>query len=90
MCAWCPSRTSGRIRRFAGLAFALFVLSIRRGSALATAMEARGFGGTGPRTWARPSAFGAREVLLVAVGALIAATAVVVAVVTGQWEFLGT
>ena len=80
----------GRIRRFAGLAFALFVLSIRRGSALATAMEARGFGGTGPRTWARPSAFGAREVLLVAVGALIAATAVVVAVVTGHWEFLGT
>ncbi len=48
----------GRLRRLAGLAFALFVLSIRRGSALATAMEARGFGGDVRRTWARPSRFG--------------------------------
>jgi len=80
----------GRIRRFAGLAFALFVLSIRRGSALATAMEARGFGGSGPRTWARPSTFGDREVVLVVVGGLIAVAAVAVAVATGQWVFIGT
>ncbi|MEO6533873.1 MAG: energy-coupling factor transporter transmembrane component T [Pseudolysinimonas sp.] len=79
----------GRLRRFAGLAFALFVLSIRRGSALATAMEARGFGGTATRTWARPSPFGRREVLLILVGALIAAAAVVAAVATGQWAFIG-
>jgi energy-coupling factor transport system permease protein len=78
-----------RIRRFAGLAFALFVLSIRRGSALATAMEARGFGGTTTRTWARPSAFGAREVLVLALSGVIAATAVTAAVVTGQWAFIG-
>jgi energy-coupling factor transport system permease protein len=52
-------------------------------------MEARGFGGSGPRTWARSSRFGAREVLLIVVGALIAATAVTVAVVTGQWVLLG-
>ena len=78
-----------RLRRFAGLAFALFVLSIRRGSALATAMEARGFGGSTPRTRARPSRFGAREVLLIVVGAVIAATAVTVAVVSGQWVLLG-
>ncbi len=37
----------GRLRRFAGMAFALLVLSIRRGSKLATAMEARGFGAPG-------------------------------------------
>lgn len=80
----------GRVRRLPGLVFALFVLSIRRGSALATAMEARGFGGDGPRTWARPSHFGAREVLLIAVGAALAATAVVVAVTTGQWVFIGS
>jgi energy-coupling factor transport system permease protein len=79
----------GRVRRLAGLAFALFVLSIRRGSALATAMEARGFGGNEPRTWARPSRFGGREVLLIAVGAALAAAAVVVAVATGQWVFIG-
>src|SRR6185312_9202522 len=34
----------GRVRRFLGMAFALLVLSLRRGSKLATAMEARGFG----------------------------------------------
>jgi len=79
----------GRLRHLAGLAFALFVLSIRRGSALATAMEARGFGGDLPRTWARPSPFGAREVLLIVVGAGLAATAVVVAVATGQWVLIG-
>ena len=38
-------RRRGRVRRFLGMAFALLVLSIRRGSKLATAMEARGFGG---------------------------------------------
>ncbi|HEU0207011.1 MAG TPA: energy-coupling factor transporter transmembrane component T [Pseudolysinimonas sp.] len=79
----------GRIRRLAGLAFALFVLSIRRGSALATAMEARGFGGDVQRSWARPSRFGIREVLLIVVGAVLAATAVVVAVATGQWVLIG-
>ena len=78
-----------RLRRFAGSAFALFVLAIRRGSALATAMEARGFGGDGPRTWARPSRFGLREWLLIVLSALIAAIAVVVAVVSGQWAFIG-
>ncbi|MGT2426666.1 energy-coupling factor transporter transmembrane component T family protein [Amnibacterium kyonggiense] len=38
---------SGRVRRSAGQAFALLVLSVRRGGVLATAMEARGFGGPG-------------------------------------------
>lgn len=78
-----------RLRRLAGLAFALFVLAIRRGSALATAMEARGFGGNGPRTWARPSRFGLREWLLIGLSAIIAAMAVVAAVVSGQWAFIG-
>ena len=79
----------GRLRRFAGLAFSLFVLSIRRGSELATAMEARGFGGSAARTWARPSRFGLRDVLLIGLSAVIAAAAVVAAVVTRQWAFIG-
>jgi energy-coupling factor transport system permease protein len=79
----------GRLRRFAGLAFALFVLAIRRGSSLATAMEARGFGGSAPRTWARPSRFGLHEVLLLALSAVIAAAAVIAAVASGQWAFIG-
>lgn len=79
---------TGRLRRAVGMAFALFVLSIRRGSALATAMEARAFGAPGPRTWARPSRFGWREGMLLVVGATISATAVAVAVVTGWWNFI--
>lgn len=75
----------GRIRRFAGQAFALLVLSIRRGSKLATAMEARGFGGSIARTWARPSVVGRREVLVVTVAVLVAACAVTAAVAAGTW-----
>ncbi len=78
----------GRIRRFLGMAFALLVLSIRRGAKLATAMEARGFGAPGRRTWARESRFGAAEWLLLAVGAGISGIAVAAAVVTGAWNFI--
>lgn len=76
----------GRIRRFAGAAFALLVLSIRRGSDLATAMEARGFGAPGPRTWARPSRFGVPEVALLLLGAGIGAVAITAAVAVGAWN----
>ncbi|WP_454114050.1 energy-coupling factor transporter transmembrane component T family protein [Microbacterium maritypicum] len=78
----------GRIRRFLGMAFALLVLSIRRGAKLATAMEARGFGAPGRRTWARESRFRAAEWLLLAVGAAISGIAVAAAVVTGAWNFI--
>ncbi|WP_292788591.1 MULTISPECIES: energy-coupling factor transporter transmembrane component T family protein [unclassified Microbacterium] len=78
----------GRIRRFLGMAFALLVLSIRRGAKLATAMEARGFGAAGRRTWARESRFGAPEWILLAVGAAISATAIAAAVATGAWNFI--
>jgi energy-coupling factor transport system permease protein len=79
----------GRIRRTIGIAFSLLVLSIRRGSKLATAMEAKGFGGPQQRTWARESRFGAREWLVLALAALIAAVAVVAAKATGHWNFIG-
>jgi energy-coupling factor transport system permease protein len=79
---------SGRLRRFAGQAFALLVLSIRRGSKLATAMEARGFGSSIPRSWARASLFGAREWMVVALAAAIVLAAVGTSVLTGHWNFL--
>jgi energy-coupling factor transport system permease protein len=79
----------GRVRRFVGQAFALLVLSIRRGSKLATAMEARGFGGPTKRTWARPSRFGWPEALLIAIGLVVAAAAITAAVLAGTWRFLG-
>lgn len=78
----------GRIRRLLGMVFALLVLSIRRGAKLATAMEARGFGAPGQRTWARESAFGAREWMLLLIGALISAAAIAAAVLTGSWNFI--
>lgn len=78
----------GRLRRFFGMAFALLVLSIRRGAKLATAMEARGFGSDIPRTWARTSTFGGREWALMAVGLAIAVIAVTAAVLTGAWNFI--
>lgn len=79
---------SGRLRRFATQAFALLVLSIRRGSKLATAMEARAFGGPTPRTWARESVFGWREWALIGIGALVAAISVTVSVAVGSWNFI--
>jgi energy-coupling factor transport system permease protein len=79
-----------RLRRTAGQAFALLVFAVRRGSKLATAMEARGFGAYATRTWARPSTFGRREIALVAAGVIIAATAISLSVCTGAWNFIGT
>jgi energy-coupling factor transport system permease protein len=79
----------GRVRRFAGQAFALLVLSIRRGSKLATAMEARGFGGALKRTWARPSRFGWPETALLCIGIAVAGAAIAAAVLAGTWRFLG-
>ncbi len=79
---------SGRIRRFLGMAFALLVLSIRRGAKLSTAMEARGFGAPATRTWARPARFGWQEWMLVFAGAAISAIAIAAAVLTGAWNFI--
>lgn len=78
----------GRVRRFLGMAFALLVLSIRRGAKLSTAMEARGFGADVRRTWARPARFGAREWMLLLAGAAISASAIIAAVATGAWNFI--
>ncbi|HEV7848047.1 MAG TPA: energy-coupling factor transporter transmembrane component T [Mycetocola sp.] len=69
-------------------AFALLVLAIRRGSKLATAMEAKGFGSDTPRTWARPSRFGFAEAVLLAIGVVIAGSSVAAAVFAGTWSFI--
>ncbi|MFT4220087.1 MAG: energy-coupling factor transporter transmembrane component T [Microbacterium sp.] len=77
---------AGRLRRVLSMAFALFVLAIRRGSALATAMEARAFGAPGPRTWARESRFGAGDWMLLLAGVAISAAGLTVAVVVGSFR----
>lgn len=78
-----------RLRRTLGQSFALLVFALRRGTKLATAMEARGFGAYPDRTWARPSTFGAPEYALVAAGIAIAAVSVAVSVTYGAWSFIG-
>ncbi|WP_197380441.1 energy-coupling factor transporter transmembrane component T family protein [Mycolicibacterium mengxianglii] len=79
-----------RVRRAAGQAFALLVSAIRRGSTLATAMEARGFGAHPTRTWARPSAIGWRDVALICAAFAIIAVALTTSVGTGHWNFIGS
>ncbi|NHI15779.1 energy-coupling factor transporter transmembrane protein EcfT [Microbacterium sp. CBS5P-1] len=75
---------TGRIRRLVGMAFSLVVLAIRRGTHLATAMEARAFGADTPRTWARDSPWGWREWALVAAGLAISGIALAVTTATGH------
>lgn len=74
----------------AGTAFSLLVLALRRGSALAIAMEARGFGSGIRRTWAREARFGGPEVALCVIGALIGVAGIVAAVIAGSWSPLGS
>ncbi|WP_376765682.1 energy-coupling factor transporter transmembrane component T family protein [Agromyces agglutinans] len=76
----------GALRRFATMAFALLVLAIRRGSKLATAMEARGFGSDHPRTWARPSTVGWPDAVLVLLALAIAAIAIGAAIAAGTFH----
>jgi energy-coupling factor transport system permease protein len=49
-------------------------------------MEARGFGGQNPRSWARTSEWQLRDWLIVALGLAIAALVVGISVATGSWE----
>jgi energy-coupling factor transport system permease protein len=61
------------VRLAASTLFALLVGGIRRGTRLATALDARGFDSGRPRTSARTVRFGAPDALVVAVGAVVAA-----------------
>ncbi|MCU1632404.1 MAG: energy-coupling factor transporter transrane protein EcfT [Micrococcaceae bacterium] len=76
-----------RTRNLLGQSFGLIVQAIRRATRLATAMEARGFGGD-TRTWARESTFSGLDVVVAVVGLLIAVGAVTAAVLAGTWNFI--
>jgi energy-coupling factor transport system permease protein len=79
----------GRLRRTVGQGVALLVLAVRRGTKLATAMEARGFGAPGRRTWSRPSRFGPADLGLLGIGLGVSALAVMAAVLLHSWRFVG-
>ncbi len=78
-----------RLRAFFPQSFALLVLSIRRSTTLAVAMEARGFGGAGARSHARVSRVHVRDWLFLVVCALVPSVAVAAALYFGTFAFLG-
>ncbi|MFS0865727.1 energy-coupling factor transporter transmembrane protein EcfT [Microbacterium sp. 179-B 1A2 NHS] len=78
----------GVLRRYASMAFVLLVFAVRRGSRLATAMEARGFGAPVERTWARPSTLTRRDAAAVAGAIALVALALAAAVAAGTFRFV--
>ena len=75
------------IRRVFLQAFSLLVVSIRRGTKLATAMEARGFGGDVPRSQARTSRLHGVDWLFYLICMAIPAVALLLAYRTGYWHW---
>jgi energy-coupling factor transport system permease protein len=80
----------GALRRFFSMAFVLLVFAVRRGTKLATAMEARGFGSDIERTWARPSTLSGRDAVALAAALALIAVALGAAVVSGAFRVVGT
>lgn len=78
-----------KFKAFFPQTFALLVLSIRRSTMLATAMEARGFGGDLPRTHARVSRVHPRDWAFLAVCLLIPVVSLVVSGLCGTFAFFG-
>ena len=78
----------GRLREVFGRVFTLLVLAVRRGTTLAVAMEARGFGMSPDRTWARPSRLRPWDGVVLAGGVLLAALATAAGVAAGTWRLL--
>lgn len=78
----------GVLRRFFSMAFVLLVFAVRRGSKLALAMEARGFGTDIPRTWSRPSRLHARDAVALLGGVAIMAASLAAAVAIGTFRFV--
>ncbi|WP_334152368.1 energy-coupling factor transporter transmembrane component T family protein [Microbacterium sp.] len=78
----------GLLRRFFSMAFVLLVFAVRRGSKLALAMEARGFGSGIPRTWSRPSRLHSRDAVALLGGIAIMALALAAAVAVGTFRFV--
>ena len=72
-------------RLFAGTTFTLLVGALRRGSRLASAMDARGFDSGVPRTNARGSALRRQDAVFVVGTVLVCAAAIAVSVTTGAW-----
>ena len=80
---------ASRIRSFLRGSFSLLVFALRRSGKLATTMEARGFGASGARTWARPSRLRAADAALMAVAIAVPAIALALSVWAGTFALVG-
>ena len=80
----------GRLRDHVGRVFALLVLAVRRATVLATAMEARGFGVSRRRTWARPSRLQPRDAAVGLYGVFVAVAATAAGLAAGTWHLVLT
>jgi energy-coupling factor transport system permease protein len=74
------------VRLWAGKVGGLLVRAVRRGSRLALAMEARGFGARSCRTSARPSPFRPSDWAWVGAAAALGAAAVGLSLALGTWR----
>jgi energy-coupling factor transport system permease protein len=79
---------AGAVRRFFSMAFVLLVFAVRRGTKLAMAMEARGFGSGIPRTWSRSSRLSSRDLVALAGAVAIITVALWAAVAVGTFRFV--
>ena len=80
---------ASRIRSFLRGSFSLLVFALRRSGKLATTMEARGFGASGARTWARPSRLRAADAALMAVAIAVPTIALALSVWAGTFALVG-
>lgn len=78
------------VRRFLSMSFQLLVFAVRRGTKLATAMEARGFGASPTRTWARPSSLSWKDAVFLLGCVAVMAAAIGSAVAAGTFRFVGS
>jgi len=74
------------LARLLGILPSMLLITVRRGSALATAMEARGFGAPTERSQARVSRLAPADGGLVLAAIVIPAVAVTISVATGAWS----
>jgi energy-coupling factor transport system permease protein len=77
---------AAQVRLLGSTAFTLLVGAIRRGSRLATAMDARGFDSGIARTNVRGSELHARDAVFATGAVLVCAAAVTLSVLTGTWD----
>lgn len=75
--------------RLFSMSFALLVLAIRRGGQLATAMEARAFGGA-ERTWARPSRMHRADWVFMTLALLAGLACIGIAMWAGTFRVIGS